>query len=244
VTVICLALAETEWYMRQLRDNPVRRFDQAAAPAIWQGEAATSPTWPLHTMTDQEVDAAIPQIIPRDVQLPVGGFQTTLPANSVLYGKDFLVLRVIQQNFGRRPIAWGLTATGSTFGLDRFLLQRGMGVFLQGTPVDSAVAGYDYRRMMGAPLEIAMTERLLQETYRYARLLEGEHGPLESTSGGIASTLGLPFTQMAFAAEQRGDTAKTIQYLERAVRLSRNPAIAAALNELRQGLKPPAPAKP
>jgi hypothetical protein len=187
-------------------------------------------------MTDQEVDAAIPQILPREVQLPIGGFQTTLPANSVLYGKDFLVLRVIQQNFGRRPVAWGLTATGSTFGLDRFLLQRGMGIFLQGTPVDSGVPGYDYRRMMGAPLDIAMTGRLLEETYRYARLLEREHGPLETTAGGIASTLGLPFTQMAFAMEQRGDTAKTIQYLERAVRLSRNPAIAAALDELRRGL--------
>ena len=37
VTVVCLALAQTDWYMRQLRDNPVRDFDEAAAPAVWQG---------------------------------------------------------------------------------------------------------------------------------------------------------------------------------------------------------------
>ena len=37
VTVVCLALAQTDWYMRQLRDNPIRDFDEAAAPAVWRG---------------------------------------------------------------------------------------------------------------------------------------------------------------------------------------------------------------
>ena len=36
VTVICLALANTDWYMRQLRDNPVRPLDRTALPPIWQ----------------------------------------------------------------------------------------------------------------------------------------------------------------------------------------------------------------
>jgi hypothetical protein len=236
VTVVCLALAQTEWYMRQLRDNPVRPFDEASAPAIWKGLNPVQPDWELHTMTDQEIAQAIPQILPRDITLPVGPYSTTLAANTVLYANDFLSLRVIQQNFGRRAIVWGLTAAGNGFGLERFMVQRGLGISLLGTPVDSTDMRYDFRRMMGAPLDLAATERLMMETYRYARLLEveGSRRELESTAGGIASTLGLPFTQLAFAMEQRGDTARAVQFLERAVKLSSNPALAAALEEIKQ----------
>jgi len=234
VTVVCLALAQTEWYMRQLRDNPVRPFDEATAPAIWKGLHPVAPDWPLHTMTDQDIARAIPQILPKAITLPVGPHTTTLAANTVLYANDFLVLRVIQQNFGRRTLVWGLTAAGNNFGLDRFLVQRGLGINMVPAPVDSTDLRYDFRRMMGTPLDLTMTERLLLESYRYARLLDGPRRELESTSSGIASTLGLPFTQMAYAMEQRGDTAKTILFLERAALLSGNPAVAAALNELKR----------
>lgn len=240
VTVVCLALAQTEWYMRQMRDNPVRPFDEASAPAIWKGLHPVAPDWPLHTMTDQDIAQAIPQILPREITLPIGAFSTTLAANTVLYANDFLVLRVIQQNFGRRSLVWGLTAAGNSFGLDRFLVQRGIGIHIQSVPMDTTDVRYDFRRMMGSPLDLPMTERLLLETYRYARLLEGPRRELESTASGIASTLGLPFTQMAYAMEQRRDTAKTLLFLERAVHLSGNPAIAAALNELR-GTAPATP---
>jgi hypothetical protein len=234
VTVICLALAETDWYMRQLRDNPIRPFEEDKAPAIWKGLRPIAPTWPLHTMTDQEIQRAVPQIIEKTVPVPIGPYQTKIDSNTVLYGKDFLSLRVIQQNFGRRPLAWGLTAAGSTYGLDRFVLQRGLAIMLEPVPVDSANPAYDYRRLMGAPLDASVTERLMTETYRYAELLARPKRPLENTASGIASTLGLPFTQLAFAVEARGDTARMLAYLERAAKLSSNPAVMAALEQLRK----------
>ncbi len=234
VTVVCLALAETDWYMRQLRDNPVRPFEEDQAPAIWKGLHPVAPTWPLHTMSDQEIAEAVPQIIDKAVSLKVGAYQTVIDSNTVLYGKDFLVLRVIQQNFGRRPIAWGLTATGTNFGLDRFLVQRGLAITLESAPVDSTTPGYDFRRLMGAPLDIAATDRLMMETYRYAGLLTRPKRELENTAGGIASTLGLPFTQLAFAMQDRADSARMLSYLERAAHLSTNPAVQAALDQVRK----------
>ena len=96
--------------------------------------------------------------------------------------------------------------------------------------------GYDYRRLMGAPLDIAATDKLMMETYRYAGLLTAPKRDLESTAGGIASTLGLPFTQLAFAMEDRADTVRMLRYLERAALLSTNPAVQAALNQARKKL--------
>jgi hypothetical protein len=87
---------------------------------------------------------------------------------------------------------------------------------------------------MGVPLDIAATDKLMTETYRYAGMLSGPKRPLENTAGGIASTLGLPFTQLAFAMEARGDTVQMLRYLERAALLSTNPAVQAALDQLRK----------
>ena len=242
VTVICLALAETDWYMRQLRNAPVRPFEPRKAPAIWRDAPAPGPPdWPLHTMTDAEIAAAVPQILSREVRMPVGSYQVTLPERTVLYGKDFLALRVIRQNFGRRPIVWALTAAGEYYGLDRFVEQRGLGIHLSAQPVDTGAARYDLRRLMGVPLDVPATERLMEETYRYGELLERGARGLESTASGIASTLGLPFTQLALAAEARGDTAKLVRYLDRAVRLAPNPAILAKLESMRPGPPPHLP---
>jgi hypothetical protein len=232
VVVVCLALAETDWYMRQLRDNPVRPFDEAAAPPVWRGTGARAPDWPLHTMTDAQIDAAIPQMLPQAVPLPLGKGQVTLPANTVLYGKDFVSLRIIQQNFGRRPLAWGLTAVGGAYGLDSLLVQRGLAVLLEPAPADTTDLRYFVGGFVTIPLDLPITQRLVFETYRYADLLEAPPRRLESTAAGISSTLGIPLILLGQAAQLRGDTATALRALRPAVALNPNPGVRAMLDAI------------
>jgi hypothetical protein len=70
------------------------------------------------------------------------------------------------------------------------------------------------------------------ETYRYASLLRGNVGRLESTSSSIASTLSFPFVQIAYAYSSRGNEEKLQRAVEYALKLSPNPAVRAALLEL------------
>lgn len=241
VRVICLALSRTDWYVRQLRDNPERPFDPATAAPFWRSYPAVKPTWPLLNMTDKDIAAAVPQMLPQAITLMFGPYQTRLDSNSVVYTEDFVSIRLLQQNFGRRPIAWGITSGGKYYGLDPLLVQRGIGIHLENQLPDTADANLDFRRLFGAALDVAATRALAFENYRYANLRKtGSHG-LENTAGGIAQTLSMPFTQLAFAAESRQDLAQVIRSLEQAVKLSDNPGVAEALAEAKQRAAAPMP---
>lgn len=103
---------------------------------------------------------------------------------------------------------------------------------LQPTPPDTTQPGIDTHRILGVPLDMPTTERLAWETYRYARLLDGPHGRLEPTAAGVANNLSLPFAQLAYGYESRGDGPKALENLTRAGKLSSNPNLQRALQAL------------
>jgi hypothetical protein len=238
VRVVCLALARTEWYNRQLRDNPERPFDRATGPKYWQDAPIIKVDWPVHSMTDQELANAVPQVLPRAVPLRFGPFQTQLDSNSVVYTEDILAIRVIQQNFGRRPVTWGLASGGKYYGLDPLVVQHGIGMHLATTVPDSTnpnlTAG-----LFRAPVDIEATRRLATEVYRYADLLTRPAGPLETTAAGMANTMSLPFVQLGAHAQSIGDTAKAREYFEAALKVYPNPGVREALKQLASA--PPKP---
>jgi hypothetical protein len=234
VTVICLALANTDWYMRQLRDAPVRPANQNALSPLWRGALIPRPDRPLHTMTDSMIAAAMSgYVVPEDQPVSLGPLTRTLKAGSFLLPNDILTLSVVQHNVGRRPIVWAITSGKGFGGLGEYVVQQGLGFALRTARPDTTSPSLDLRRLAGAPLDIPTTERLLWETYRYAGLLEGDVTKLESTSASIASTMSLPYTQLAYAYSERGQYDKMERALDRAMRLSPNPALRAALAEMR-----------
>jgi len=220
--------------MRQLRDAPVRPVTQNALPPLWRGALIPKPDRPLHTMTDSMIAAAMNgYVVPEDQPVSLGPLTRTLKAGSFLLPNDILTLSVVQHNVGRRPIVWAITSGKGFGGLGEYVVQQGLGFALRTAMPDTTSPSLDLRRLAGAPLDILTTERLLWETYRYAGLLEGDVTKLESTSASIASTLSLPYTQLAYAYSERGQYDKMERALDRAMRLSPNPALRAALAELR-----------
>ncbi|MBK7714509.1 MAG: DUF2723 domain-containing protein [Gemmatimonadetes bacterium] len=232
VLVVCLALSETDWYKRQLREFPVRPFDEAAAPKLWQGQNPVAPTGQAHSMTDAQIAQAQGVLLSQDVPVNVGAIRHVLPKGTPVYSRDFVVLRILQENAGKRPIAWSMTTGAEYLGLDQYLLQQGLVMQLQPSPPDTTQPGIDNHRILGLPLDMPTTERLAWETYRYARLLEGPRGRLEPTAAGVANNLSLPFAQLAYGYESRGDGAKAMENLTRAGKLSSNPNLQRALQAL------------
>jgi hypothetical protein len=243
VTVVCLALAQTDWYMRQLRDNPVRDFDEAAAPKIWQGLNPVKPTWPLHSMTDEEVRNAStsPILIDSTMTLPIGPIVATLKAQTVLYPNDIVSLRIIQQNLGRRAIIWSLTTGDSYEGLRDYVIQQAMGFRLATALPDSSQPGISLGGIGNVAVDMPLTQRLAWETYQYGYLLSGATDRLESTAASMASSLSIPFTILAYHADAVGDTAAVVKNLERAEQIAPNEAIRSALTSYKSHLLPAAP---
>ena len=243
VTVVCLALAQTDWYMRQLRDNPVRDFNEAAAPKVWQGLNPVKPTWALHSMTDAEVAAAStsPILIDSTMALPIGPIVATLKAQTVLYPNDIVSLRIIQQNLGRRAIIWSLTTGDSYEGLRAYVIQQAMGFRLSTVLPDSTQPGISVGGIGNVAVDIPLTQRLAWDTYQYGALLEGTTDRLESTAASMASSLSIPFTILAYHADAIGDTSAVVKNLERAEQIAPNEAIRSALTAYKSHLLRAAP---
>ncbi len=239
VTVVCLALANTDWYMRQLRDTPTRPVDLTTLPPIWRRSVPARPQWPLHRLTDSMIATSMRgYAAPRTEEITLGPLTRTLQQGTVLYPSDILMLSLVQQNLGRRPIVWAITTGRSFGGLARYVVQQGLGFRLEMAAPDTTNPALDLRRLATVPLDVPTTERLVYDTYRYAGLMEQGTGSLETTSAGIANSLTFPSVQLVYAYSIRGDTANMERALDYASRLSPNPEIRATLQSLAEPAAP------
>ena len=149
-----------------------------------------------------------------------GRVEHTYPAGTVLRVDDMLTLRLIQENVGRRPIYFSSSAGEDAWvRLGDSLVQEGLALRLYSDKqrdaaivVDSGVGGF--------PVDLARTQSLATEVYRYADLLEADTLQLDPTNRKVAFHYALLFLSLAQAHDTVGNREQSIENLVRAYHIA------------------------
>jgi hypothetical protein len=229
VTVVNLSLGNTDWYLRQLRDNPVRPFVLSQAPWL-AGRAPRTVPPSVHSWSDADINGLQPMQLPEGRRFVAGRVVHEYPRGTPFYVKDILVLRMIQENAGRRPIFFSITAGAENWrGLDSFLTQEGLVLRLNDVNApDSSRLGTGITPL---PIDLPRTDSLAWRVYRYAGLFGPDSLDLEPADHIAASDLSYPFLSLGVAYGVKGNAAQSERNLARGLHLRPDTALARRLRE-------------
>jgi hypothetical protein len=236
VTIVCLALAETPWYQRQLAAHRPQPVDRTRLPSAWRDYPIPSHDGPIHDLTDADIRAFRPALTDADYELNLRtGGRLFIPKHSVIEGKDYTLFAVVRANAGLRPVAWSVTAMQRLFGAP--VVQQGLALVLPMTiPDTSAIAAGG---PADSPFDMSVTRKLIEERWSFGELFEADLTDLEPNVGAMSRTLALPYARLGVALLERADTTAAMPYLERAAQLA--PGQEALVEFVRQMRVRPAP---
>ena len=244
VVVANTSLLNTDWYTRQLIRRPVYEYDAAKGPAVYRDRQWTKPTSPALSYTLQQADAVplymelgSPQqfracdvsavIDPRNLQ------------NQVLERADIMVLQMIKDNCGRRPMYFSRTSAGygQSLGLGSYLLTQGLArkmlTYVPTPSRDTVVVPGD------GFLDVTRTKRLWNEVYEAPKSLARRSGWPDQPSIGIPWLYLSTGATLGTALQLQGDMAGAQKVLEQTEAAARGVKLGDVFAQLRPRLDSP-----
>ncbi len=206
VTVIVGTYLNTDWYAKQLRGltspcptpdawaaDPTRilcqrPFDPSTAPAFYGNP--TPPTRTILPLTDEEIHAVMASAIPlpEDVIFEARGMQARIPGQRYLTPSDQLILTIIKEAWGDRPIFFASTGDAHRqLGLGPFVTRTGLAYKLT-TPEEAQrylemPRDSPYYPILGAYLDADRHRQLVWEVFQYGDLINRPSWPDDATRG-------------------------------------------------------------
>ena len=227
VTVIVHSYLGTSWYPKQLRaltspcpegvdplETPTvvvcqRPFDRATAAPPYQEIEVIPPTRPIHSLSDEEIDAlpVIPFVVEADTAVQITPWVNgRLRGGSAIYYPDLLVYQIIRESAGDRPIYFAATAPPvyDRWGLQPHMLRQGLAHKLVNGLLENTDDTVQLQEAFDVRwVDVPRSQELLWDVYQIDYLLDWELWPEKSTRASIPAQYYLAYASLGEAYRLR-----------------------------------------
>ena len=180
VSVANLSLLNTPWYIKQLRD--------------FEGIEIN--------LSDKQIDALHPIQLANEANFRVGDINITFPKDKQLFVKDQMVLQIIKNNYGKRPIYFAVTVADRV-DFDEYLQSEGMADRLVSTKA---------KYQINAP----RLNHNIENVFDY-KSIYNEYLYKDENMNRLINNYGADFMRMSTTFYQNGDYENAVIYLKKAM---------------------------
>jgi hypothetical protein len=202
VSVVVKSLLQTPWYIHQLKDREGIEFNLSRDDIDNFQKYRESPLYPKYVQNDTSIKIYGTKLYQT--------MQPTIPAKTTLSTTDLVILQIIRDNYGKRPVYFAITPENS-LGLNRYLQLEGLVYKLAHSTNDLKI---------NVPRTLANIENI----YTY-RSLFNKKIYLDEEQRKIKHQHGYPFLMLHQFFYAKNDLGKAILYFEKALPLLREPSL-------------------